>query len=102
MKPNQKNTALTSSIRSLDHDLIDSLYKELAKQLSDLIKELNDSSQIGAFGAMVTLSTKISEMAGDLKKLQHLPSMLTNPYVMEDPRDILEEINKKYGKKKKK
>ena len=102
MKHNQKNSIQISSIRSLDHDLIDSLYKELSKQLSNLIKELNDSSSIGAFGAMVTLSTKISEMASDLKKLQHLPAMLTNPYVKEDPRDLLDEINKKYGKRKKK
>ena len=100
MKNNQKSQAV--SIRSLDQDLIDNLYKELSKQLSDLIKELNNSSQIGAFGAMVMLSSKISEVASDLKKLQHLPTMLTNPYMKEDPRDLLNELNKKYGKKKKK
>ena len=84
-------------IRALDQNLIDHLYKDLTKELSELIKELNDSSEMGAFGAMVTLSAKISEIASDLKKLQHLPSMLTNPLVMSDPRTILDEINKKYN-----
>ncbi len=88
-------------IRALDQDLIDHLYKELTMELSELIKELNNSSKIGAFGAMATLSTKVSEIAADLKKLQHLPTMLTNPFVMADPRDILDEISKKYSKKKK-
>ncbi len=92
----------TQPIRGLDQDLIDKLYKDLSKELEVLIKELNDSSNIGAFGAMATLSSKISEIASDLKKLQHLPTMLTNPFVLSDPREILDEINKKYSKKKKK
>ena len=93
---------IVGSIRALDQDLIDSLYKELTKELAELIKELNDSSKIGAFGAMATLSAKISEIASDLKKLQHLPTMLTNPFVMADPRTILDEIKRKYSKKKNK
>ena len=88
------------SIKALDHNLIDRLYKELTKELSELIRELNDSSKIGAFGAMATLSSKIADIASDLKKLQHLPTMLTNPFVMADPRTILDEIAKKYSKKK--
>ena len=101
MKSNQKNNP-SIPIKALDQSLIDKLYQDLTKELSDLIKELNNSAQIGAFGAMATLSAKVSEIAGDLKKLQHLPSMLTNPYVMADPRSILDEITKKYSKKKKK
>ena len=89
-------------VRALDQSLIDHLYKELTKELSELIKELNDSSKIGAFGAMATLSSKVSEIAADLKKLQHLPTMLTNPFVMADPRNILEDLEKKYSNKKKK
>ena len=88
-------------VKALDQELIDRLYKELTKELTDLIKELNDSSGIGAFGAMATLSSKISEIAADLKKLQRLPSMLTNPFVMSDPRAILDDISKKYSTKKK-
>lgn len=91
----------TTTIRALDQDLIDRLYKDLTKELSELIKELNDSAKIGAFGAMATLSSKVSEIAADLKKLQRLPNMLTNPLVMADPRTILDEISKKYSKKKK-
>ncbi|MBI3589806.1 MAG: hypothetical protein HY094_00285 [Candidatus Melainabacteria bacterium] len=101
MRQNPKNE-IVGSIRALDQELIDRLYKDLTKELSELIKELNDSSKIGAFGAMATLSTKISDMASDLKKLQHLPTMLTNPFIMADPRTILDEISKKYGKKKNK
>ena len=101
MRQNPKNE-IVGSIRALDQELIDRLYKELTKELAELIKELNDSSKIGAFGAMATLSTKISNMASDLKKLQHLPTMLTNPFIMADPRTILDEISKKYGKKKRK
>ena len=51
---------------------------------------------------MATLSSKVSEIAADIKKLQHLPTMLTNPFVMDDPRDILDEVSKKYNKKKSK
>ncbi len=91
-----------TSIKALDQHLIERLYKELTKELEDLMKELNDSSKIGAFGAMATLSNKISEVAADLKRLQHLPSMLTNPYIMADPRVVLDEISKKYLKKKSK
>ncbi len=91
-----------SSVKALDHDLINRLYKELTKELTELIKELNDSSKISAFGAMATLSSTISEIAADLKKLQRLPSMLTNPFVMADPRTILDDISKKYSKKKSK
>lgn len=101
MKSSPKNNAI-GRVKGLDHNVIESLYKDLTKELSELIKELNDSSKIGAFGAMATLSTKISDIASDLKKLQHLPSMLTNPFVLADPREILEEISKKYGKKRKK
>lgn len=100
MKGNPKNNS--GQIKSLDHNLIGRLYKELTKELSELIKELNDSSKIGAFGAMATLSTRISEIAQDLKKLQHLPTMLTNPFILADPRDLLDEINKKYSKKRSK
>lgn len=100
-RQNQKNDS-SLPIRALDQELIDQLYKDLTKELSELIKELNDSSTIGAFGAMATLSAKVAEIAGDLKKLQHLPTMLTNPFVMADPRNILDEISKKYSKKKKK
>ena len=100
-KQNPKNDSQIP-IRALDQDLIDHLYKELTKELSELIKELNDSSKIGAFGAMATLSSKVSEIAGDLKKLQHLPTMLTNPFIMSDPRSILDEISKKYSKKRSK
>lgn len=99
MKHNPKNDI---SVKALDQELIDRLYKDLTKELAELIKELNDSSKIGAFGAMATLSSKVSDIASDLKKLQHLPSMLTNPFVMADPRTILDEICKKYSKKKKK
>lgn len=88
-------------VKALDQELIDHLYKNLTKELEELIKELNNSSKIGAFGAMATLSSKISLIAADLKKLQHLPSMLTNPFVMTDPRAILDEISKKYNKKRK-
>ena len=100
----QKNPKDNSSIpvKALDQKLIDQLYKELSKELAELINELNDSSKIGAFGAMATLSSKISEIAGDLKTLQHLPTMLTNPYIMADPRDILNDITKKYSNKKRK
>ena len=101
MRHNSKHD-LNGSVKGLDRDLIDCLYKELTKELNDLIKELNDSSKISAFGAMATLSTKVSEIASDLKKLQHLPNMLTNPFVMADPRSILDEISKKYSKKKNK
>ena len=101
MRSNPKNDS-SLPIKALDQSLIDRLYQDLTKQLSELIKELNDSCNIGAFGAMATLSAKISEMAGDLKKLQHLPTMLTNPYIMADPRNILDEISKKYSKKRKK
>lgn len=100
MRSNQKNES--SSIKALDQTLIDRLYKDLTKELEELMKELNDSSKIGAFGAMATLSSKVSDIAADLKKLQHLPSMLTNPFVMADPRNILDEINKKYSTKKRK
>src|SRR3989338_734066 len=88
-------------VKALDQELIDKLYKELTKELEELIKELNNSSKIGAFGAMATLSSKVSDISGDLKKLQHLPSMLTNPFVMTDPRSILEDLSKKYSKKRK-
>lgn len=101
MRHNSKNEML-ATIKVLDQGLIDRLYKDLTKELSELIKELNDSSKIGAFGAMATLSAKVSDIAADLKKLQHLPTMLTNPFVMADPRSILDEINKKYTKKKSK
>lgn len=87
-------------VKALDQGLIDNLYKDLTKELELLVKELNDSSKIGAFGAMATLSSKISEISGDLKKLQHLTSMLTNPFVMTDPRTILDELSKKYSKKR--
>ena len=100
MRSNQKNES--SSIKALDQTLIDRLYKDLTKELEELMKELNDSSKIGAFGAMATLSGKISDIAADLKKLQHLPTMLTNPFVMSDPRTILDEISKKYSKKRSK
>ncbi|MBI2995576.1 MAG: hypothetical protein HYY52_02580 [Candidatus Melainabacteria bacterium] len=89
-----------ATTKALDHALIDSLYKDLTKELNELIKELNNSCKIGAFGAMATLSSKISEIAADLKKLQHLPNMLTNPFVMADPRNILDEISKKYSRKR--
>ncbi len=101
MRHNSKQTVPTQ-IKALDHRLIERLYKELTKELEDLMKELNDSSTMGAFGAMATLSTNISDIAADIKKLQHLPSMLTNPYVLADPRTILDEITKKYIKKNKK
>lgn len=101
MRRNTKNEVY-GSIKVLDQDLIDRLYKELTKELSELIKELNDSSKIGAFGAMATLSAKVSDIAADLKKLQHLPTMLTNPFVMADPRVVLDEISRKYSKKKSK
>lgn len=91
----------STQVKALDHNLIERLNKELTKELSELIKELNDSSKIGAFGAMATLSSKVSEIAQDIKKIQHLPSMLTNPFVMADPRAILEELEKKYSKKRK-
>lgn len=86
--------------RVLDQALIDHLYKDLTRELNELIKELNDSSKISAFGAMATLSNKISDIAADLKKLQHLPTMLTNPFVTTDPREILDGLSKKYSKKK--
>ena len=98
---NSKNEN-SQPIRALDQELIDKLYKELTKELEVLIKELNNSSEIGAFGAMATLSSKVSEIASDLKKLQHLPNMLTNPFVLADPRTILDDLNRKYSKKKKK
>ena len=69
------------------------------KLIQQLIKELNDSSRIGAYGAMATLSVKVSEMAKDLKQLQRLPAILTDPKVTTDPRKTLEEISKKYSKK---
>ena len=100
MRSNQKNESVP--IRALDQELIDNLNKQLTKELSELIKELNDSAKIGAYGAMATLSSKVSEIAADIKKLQHLPTMLTNPFVMDDPRDILDEVSKKYNKKKSK
>lgn len=99
MRSNPKKENLTP-IKALDQNLIDRLYKDLTKELGELIKELNDSSKIGAFGAMATLSAKVSDIAADLKKLQHLPNMLTNPFVMTDPRSILDEIIRKYSKKK--
>ena len=92
----------TSSIKALDQSLIDRLYKELITELEELIKELNHSAKIGAFGAMATLSSKVSEIAADIKKLQHLPNMARNPFVMADPRTLLDELEKKYSKKKKK
>ena len=101
MRNNSKNNPLGSSIKGLDQSLIDKLYKDLTKELSDLLQELNDCSKMGAFGAMATLSSKVSEIAADLKKLQHLPNMLTNPFVLSDPRSILDEISKKYSKKRK-
>jgi len=101
MTPNSKQQNPAPQIKALDQELIDKLYKELTKELEELIKELNNSSKIGAFGAMATLSSKVSDIAGDLKKLQHLPSMLTNPFVMTDPRSILEDLSKKYSKKRK-
>lgn len=100
MNAEQKNE-IFGAVKALDESLIEELYKELTDELADLIKELNNSSNIGAYGAMATISTKISDIASDLKKLQHLPTMLTNPYVMSDPRTILDEITKKYSKKKK-
>jgi len=100
MRHSSKNQDF-APLRVLDQGLIDRLYKELTKELAELIKELNDSSTIGAFGAMATLSNKVSEIAADLKKLQHLPNMLRNPFIMADPRDILDEMEKKYTKKKK-
>lgn len=101
MRNNSKSNPLGSSIKGLDQSLIDKLYKDLTKELSDLLQELNDCSRMGAFGAMATLSSKVSEIAADLKKLQHLPNMLTNPFVLSDPRSILDEISKKYSKKRK-
>ena len=101
MRSHQKHDSQVH-LKALDQDLIDRLYKELTKELGELIKELNDSSKMGAFGAMATLSSKVSEIASDLKKLQHLPTMLTNPFVMADPRNILDEISRKYSKKKRK
>lgn len=101
MRPHSK-TEHSTQVRALDHNLIERLNKELTKELSELIKELNDSAKIGAFGAMATLSSRISEIAQDIKKLQHLPTMLTNPFVMADPRTMLEELSKKYSKKRKK
>ena len=86
-------------VKALDQKLIDRLYKELTKELGKLIKELNDSSKMGAYGAMATLSVKVSEMAKDLKQLQRLPAILTDPKVTTDPRKTLEEISKKYSKK---
>lgn len=100
MRSNSKSQNF-APIKSLDQELIDKLYKDLTNELEDLIKELNDSSEIGAFGAMATLSSKVSEIAKDLKTLQRLPNMLRNPFVMSDPREILDELEKKYGKKKK-
>ena len=100
MRSNSKHET-QANIKALDQDLIDKLYKELSKELSELIKELNDSAKIGAYGAMATLSNKVSDIAADLKKLQHLPNMLTSPFVMADPRTILEELSKKYSRKKK-
>lgn len=98
MKQGSKNDI---PLRTLDQELIDGLYKQLTKELDDLVKELNNSSKINAFGAMATLSAKVSDIAADLKKLQHLPTMLTNPFVMADPRTILDEIQRKYSKKRK-
>lgn len=98
MKQGSKNDI---PLRTLDQELIDGLYKQLTKELDDLVKELNNSSKINAFGAMATLSAKVSDIASDLKKLQHLPTMLTNPFVMADPRTILDEIQRKYSKKRK-
>ena len=100
MRSHSKKEQLTP-IRPLNQDLIDELYKELTKELEDLIGELNDSSKISAYGAMATLSNKISDIAADLKKLQRLPTMLRNPFVLADPRQILDEIEKKYSKKRK-
>ena len=101
MRSHHKHNPATP-IKALDQGLIDRLYKELTKELSELIKELNDSSKISAFGAMATLSNKVSDIAADLKKLQHLPTMLTNPFVKSDPRTILDDIERKYSKKKSK
>ena len=101
MRSHSKKEQLTQ-IRSLNKELIDELYKELTNELKDLINELNDSSKIGAYGAMATLSNKISEIAADIKKLQRLPNMLRNPFVLADPREILDEIENKYSNKKKK
>ena len=98
MRSNQKNESVP--IRALDQELIDNLNKQLTKELSELIKELNDSAKIGAYGAMATLSSKVSEIAADIKKLQQIPTMLTNPFGMEDPRDVLDNISKKDRKKK--
>ncbi len=100
MAQSSKNS--NPSIKTLDQELIDKLYNELTVELSRLIEELNSSTKIGAYGATATLSAKISEIAGDIKKLQHLPNMLTNPFIMDDPREILDSITKKYTKKKKK
>lgn len=100
MPSNQKDS-LISPIRALDQELIDALYSELSSELEKLLNELNDSSKIGAYGATATISAKVSEIASDLKMLQRLPSMLTNPFIKDDPREILDEISKKYRKKKK-
>jgi hypothetical protein len=97
MTTNPKNNT-SPPIRALDQELIDRLYKELTNELELLLAELNDSSKMGAYGATATLSAKIADIASDLKKLQHLPSMLTNPFVMADPREILDEIYKKHLK----
>lgn len=101
MTSNQKNST-PPPIKALDQKLIDDLQAVLSKELESLLLELNNSSKIGAFGAMATISTQISEIASDIKKLQHLPNILTNPFVMSDPRAILDEISKKYTKKIKK
>ena len=101
MKSSSRSQNL-APIKALDQDLINKLYKDLSNELEDLIKELNESSKISAFGAMATLSSKVSEIAKDLKALQRLPNMLRNPFVLADPREILDEIEKKYSKKKKK
>lgn len=101
MRAQSKNEHNTTA-KALDYNLIEYLNKELTKELSELIKELNDSAKIGAFGAMATLSKRVSDIAQDIKKLQHLPTMLTNPLVMSDPRVVLDDISKKYSSKKKK
>ncbi len=92
----------TKPMRILNQELIDKLYTTLSNELSKLLDELNSSAKMGAYGAAATLSSRVADIASDLKKLQHLPNMLTNPFILSDPREILDEINKKYSKKTKK